>query len=159
MSLFSRILYFDQLFPDMSDAELAEKIVGDLPVDDLISAITDEVRSARRGVVRGLESSVFSSLSRGTTDKTKKALAALMKSPGAAAQFKSLMSKSFALGNGDRTTWGEATAEQHRFRANMLNKQVLSLSETRDAHLNAANLIDDAGATCLQDFDQERGVA
>jgi hypothetical protein len=60
-----------------------------------------------------------------------------------------LLRESFALGDGQRVAWGEATAEQHEQRIAFLAKQRDGLAATMERHRRALEIIRAAGASCL----------
>jgi hypothetical protein len=67
-----------------------------------------------------------------------------------------LLSTIFALGDGSQVTWGDATAEQHEQRIEMLTRNAVGVVETAARHAAAVRMIRESGATCLA---QIEGVA
>lgn len=60
----------------------------------------------------------------------------------------------FALGDGTRVRWGEATVAQHRQRIAMLEKMRAGLSETVARHEAAISEIEAAGVSCLDEIEE-----
>lgn len=60
-----------------------------------------------------------------------------------------LLASEFAVGDGRRVTWGEASMADHQSRANMLSRNAASISETAAAHLAAVRMIEERGAATL----------
>jgi len=71
-----------------------------------------------------------------------------------------LMLASFALGDGRRVLWGEATPEEHDQRIAMLTKIRDGIDATILRHMDAAAKVRAAGVSCLNDIDDlDMGVA
>ncbi len=66
-----------------------------------------------------------------------------------------LLATSFALGDGTKTTWGNATREQHQLRLDYLTAHIQGTSETAARHWAAILMLDEAGATCLRELTNE----
>jgi hypothetical protein len=60
-----------------------------------------------------------------------------------------LLSTIFALGDGSQVTWGDATAEQHEQRIEMLTRNAAGVVETAARHAAAVRMIRESGVTCL----------
>ena len=70
-----------------------------------------------------------------------------------AADRSTLLGTTFALGDGKPPVpWGEATAEQHRQRAEMLERIANGTLATATRHREAAAEIESAGVSCLNDL-------
>jgi hypothetical protein len=63
-----------------------------------------------------------------------------------------LLTSTFALPDGTRVKWGEATVDQHQQRASMFSKQATAAVENAARHINAIRDIEKAGAGCLNDL-------
>lgn len=63
-----------------------------------------------------------------------------------------LLASTFALPDGKRVTWGEATADQHRIRVNMLVKQAAGTTETAALHQKALQEMGQARVSRLADL-------
>lgn len=63
-----------------------------------------------------------------------------------------LLATVFALGDGERVTWGEATREQHQQRIAMLVGNAAGNVETAARHQAAIRMIDDSGVKRLADL-------
>jgi len=61
-----------------------------------------------------------------------------------------LLATTFALGDGSRVTWGDATVEQHTQRVEMLLASAGGTIETAGRHSAAIQMIEAHGATCLR---------
>jgi hypothetical protein len=66
-----------------------------------------------------------------------------------------LLGTKFALGDGTKVTWGEATVEQHRQYVVMLSGQVAGTVETAARHEAAIRLCEEAGVSCLGELDSQ----
>jgi hypothetical protein len=64
---------------------------------------------------------------------------------------KAILVTEFALRDGTRVTWGDATAEQHRARVSMLHEGIAANAETAARHDAALQALADCGATCLNE--------
>lgn len=60
-----------------------------------------------------------------------------------------LLSTIFALGDGCQVTWGDATAEQHEQRIEMLTRNAAGVVETAARHAAAVRMIRESGVACL----------
>lgn len=65
---------------------------------------------------------------------------------------KELMETLFALGDGTRVTWGEATITQHEQRLAMLTGNIEGLADTAARHRRAIEMIQEAGVTSLREL-------
>lgn len=63
-----------------------------------------------------------------------------------------LLDSVFALGDGQRTTWGEATVAEHRQRISLLITGAAGTVETAARHQAAIRLIEEAGVSRLADL-------
>lgn len=61
-----------------------------------------------------------------------------------------LLNSVFALGDGTRVTWGDATVEQHQQRIDLLTGMAAGTLETAARHHAAISMLEEAGATCLK---------
>jgi hypothetical protein len=68
-----------------------------------------------------------------------------------------LLDSVFALGDGRRVTWGEATIVDHQQGVEMLTTKAIAIGENAAHHLAAIALISRAGASCLREINQ--GIA
>lgn len=156
MSLGKTVRKYLKEYADLDDYAVAEKIVDELDREALLTALADEVRRYRRESVRVVETDFFKRYRTPEgVEQAKAIIEGIMDSPTSSERFRNLMGQTFALGKGERVSWGEATADQHRFRANMLGKQIATLSETKQRHVQAANLIEQTGVSCLSDLQQD----
>lgn len=62
-----------------------------------------------------------------------------------------LLNTIFALGDGTKTTWGDATVEQHRIRIQMLTSHAAGTIETAGRHDAAIRMIQGAGVSSLNE--------
>lgn len=65
----------------------------------------------------------------------------------------------FALGDGRRVTWGEATVSEHETRAEMLTGQAAGVAETAARHVAAVKMIREGGVSCLADLGDRKSAA
>ncbi len=63
-----------------------------------------------------------------------------------------LLETIFALGDGSKTTWGQATVWQHQQRIQMLAKNAAGIVETAALHSAAISMIETAGVACLAEI-------
>lgn len=68
---------------------------------------------------------------------------------------KQLAEEFFALGDGRRVRWGEATVEEHRQRIEMLERMRAGLADTVALHAEAIAAIEAAGVVCLDEIERE----
>lgn len=61
-----------------------------------------------------------------------------------------LMDALFALGDGTKVSWGDATIEQHRQRLAMLHGNLDGLAETAGRHARAIEMLEESGAHTLR---------
>ena len=62
-----------------------------------------------------------------------------------------LLSSVFALGDGRRVTWGEATVDDHKTRIVMLENQMIGTGQTASLHMKAIEMIQSNGVMKLAD--------
>lgn len=70
-----------------------------------------------------------------------------------------LLSETFALGDGRRVRWGEATAQDHQDRIDFLTKQIRGTQQTIGRHAAAIELISTANVSCLDEVTVEAVAA
>lgn len=70
-----------------------------------------------------------------------------------------LLETVFALGTGERVTWGAATIDQHRERVALLRTNILGNLETAARHEAAIQMIEQAGVKCLAQLAEAVGDA
>lgn len=63
-----------------------------------------------------------------------------------------LMETLFALGDGSRVTWGDATIDQHEQRLDMLKGNLSGLAETAGRHARAIEMLKESGAGSLREL-------
>lgn len=89
-------------------------------------------------------------------DAVREHIHALLKAEADAVRLETteeLLSTMFALGDGERVTWGEASIEQHEQRIALLVGNAAGNVETAARHEVAARMIREAGVTCLAEVD------
>ena len=129
--------------PNLSDENIARKVLKEIGVATpqamiLLSAVASVVESWRRAPVRAIERKVFRRNGGEAID--------------VAACRVDLADETFALGDGRRVSWGEATIEEHRERATLLRKHLDGVHRTLEAHLVAIAAIEEAGVKCLNEI-------
>lgn len=67
-----------------------------------------------------------------------------------------LLGSEFALGDGVRVTWGEATVEQHAQRVEMTTKNAVANAQDASRHRAAILLIESKGVTSLAEVSREK---
>lgn len=65
-----------------------------------------------------------------------------------------LMTQSFALGDGRRVSWGEATIADHEARVAFLSRKRSGLDDTIQRHRGVIDQLKQAGASCLNEISE-----
>lgn len=68
------------------------------------------------------------------------------------------LESTFALPDGRRVAWSEATRTDHEERIAYLERHMQGVQRTIDEHRTAIDLIDQHGVTCLADIDREEAA-
>jgi hypothetical protein len=143
---------FSDLHQDMyvedDPAQTAERIVNalrlsSLQADILGTLIGDYCQQYERGRVRNVEAQATRSGKR--VDPT--------------GERRQLLDESFAVGDGRRVKWGEATVADHRARIEMLTKLRDGIDATLVRHMDAISQLEQAHARCLNDIYKSKVVA
>lgn len=144
--------------PGMDAIELARRILQEDP-ETAIAALGDRIEWLRRQNVRGIEEAqhraFFDRMLRpqrrlGVTSPPD--IPPRERDEATLRQLNRFLELSFALGDGERVTWGEATIEQHERRIAMLKKQVKGTVRTIRRHEEAVRRLREAGAMCLAEL-------
>lgn len=140
MGLFSEI--HDRLGLADPDAAAAA-MVADLKLsarqrEALFPLILAECESIERARVRAVEQAVAPRVGRRVDPTGERA---------------ALLAETFALGDGSRVSWGEATVEQHEQRIAMLARLRDGIDATIARHRAAVEGIRAAGVKCLADLE------
>jgi hypothetical protein len=139
-STYERMHYYTMEFTTVEAATWA--YIGDLTPEEKDAQLFPSVRNAMRGLmrqsVRSVEKEVFGD---GTGDE--------MFSPS---DLGKLINETFALQDGTRVSWGKATVEQHRDRAEMLRGFAAGDLASAGHHEMVADMIEKAGVTCLEEI-------
>ena len=132
---------------DESSFVVAKNLIKACTKAELIPVLVNEIDRQRRMKCLNIERSYFVTLSEacklgvpGTIESIR------LKSAG---ELRELLESRFALGNGERVTWGEATIPQHLMRISMLEKKVAGINQTIGHHQEAIEMIKAAGSDCL----------
>jgi hypothetical protein len=114
-----------------------------------------EVDRQKRNVVRDAERKTFTERRQQRAQATKAAVEKIAAPIVAAVRFTNeFLALEFSLPGGRSVTWGDATAEDHAERCEMLQQKVDGLSETMGQHQEVLDLLRTAGAKCLNDLKQ-----
>lgn len=132
---------------ELSDESVAILVLKRLKVPAstsivLTPVVSTAVEMVRRQPVRNAERSAF-----------KKITNALGSAVDVVAMRAALADETFALGDGRRVKWGEATVEQHAERIVMLEKLVAGTQRTIEQHRDAVEMIEVAGVACLNEIE------
>lgn len=130
--------------------EITDRIFDDVDRDELLEMVRPvvrwQVRSSLRNVVRSLERRAFPSTPVASNGR-----------PGTEGtvldELRNLLGSGFRLPSGDWVTWGEATVSQHQERAAFMRELADSSLETASQHERAAEMIMEAGVTCLAEIE------
>ena len=131
--------------PNHDDTATARAILraADVPrkaEELLLDLVANEVWSVRRAHTRSMERKLFR---RNVGNEAADPLGARMK----------LLAETFALPDGRRVAWGEATIDDHRERIEMLNKLAGGINETISRHEQSIADIVAAGVKCLAEIE------
>lgn len=67
-----------------------------------------------------------------------------------------LLDAGFALPDGTVVKWGDATVAEHQQRVDMFSKQAIAAVEDGARHQQAIDVLTESGASCLNDYVQNR---
>jgi len=131
--------------------DLAKQIVAKFTKSALVPLVARELQHYQRACVRLVEMTTFRARMRGLDADRKD-----HQSSNQPVFTPKLLSLTFSLGDGSPSIrWGEATAEQHRLRIAMMEKQRDGINQTIDRHVAAISEIERYGVTCLDEIAQE----
>lgn len=124
------------------DREAAAAILLQLKVNRqaaivLLPIVTEAVGAERRRLVAQKEQVAFSGRAKGKDIREL------------------LVEETFAVGNGRRVAWLDATVDDHEERIVYQQKLIGSIATDIDRHKLAIKLIRNAGVTCLRELPQE----
>jgi len=123
---------------------LAEMILDNLERAELVYLIAEEIKHRKRQNVREVEHKIFQKFfEKGSENEVK---------IGTAKELQELFKAHFALGDGQEAVFGKATVEEHEQRVVMLGKDIAGLERTKQLHLEAIRIIEEAGVTCLEEI-------
>ena len=132
--------------PNGDPLVLAGSVLSKVTKADLLGLVATEIRIAQRTAVRNAERQVFRALfdnkPRGSRPVPPPSLRRLFKTP-------------FAIGDGSRVNWLDATVEQHEERIARLAEMRNGLDRTIAQHVEAVRLIKEAGVSCLAELPDE----
>lgn len=150
-----------------TDRELANAAIRECSAEALVPAVENYVRMRRRDAVRREErSAIFYALFNegpGNSCLTGKRKKQILEKVGT--ELKKLeafrrvegFNCVFALGDGRRVTWGEATKEEHLQRVAILERMRAGIEDTIERHKEAVRLLERTGARNLNElFAQEQ---
>jgi predicted lipoprotein len=131
------------------DAELvAENLLPRVSKAQLLPLLVDEVESLQRLRVRQVERRAFGG---------KRGAAAV--SERSRPRLAEVYRETFALYDGRRVSWGEATVADHRQRVDRLRMQRRAIGETIARHEDAISLCEEHGVDRLIDIGAAEGAA
>ena len=149
-------------FPDSDARWIAERAVAHLKRHDLREVVmhyaVEQVWTARRQDARRVEQNAYNRSV--YVPKAERAVRPRVSIAEAMAELQTavrleitaeLLATTFALGDGRQTTWGQATIEQHRQRADALIGQGMGTLQTAALHEAAIEMIQANGVERLSD--------
>lgn len=144
-STYARLRYFAGEHEDLDEATNA--YLDSLSDEDMRRTLFPYVRNSMRIVMRCE-----------TRGAEKKAFAGDTLADGSAAgligeRLSALLDKTFRLKDGRCISWGRATADEHRERAEWQRYLASGCLNDADHHDTAAAMIEAAGVTCLEDIE------
>lgn len=143
---------------DESDEDVARRLIATMGRKEqmiwLVRLVTREVEWHRRAQTRHVESRGFTALFEAGVSKAPaaKISTASVDDDVSSDDFRALFRQRFALGDGVRVGWGEATVDQHRQRIAMLRGLQNGIELTITRHEKAIEMIEKSKATCLDDL-------
>ena len=134
-------------FPHSKPEELAKELIGKHR-SVAIGIIAHEIEHLRRKEVQENEAEEFFALMK----HLKPAKSSPQEPTVLGAGFTEFLSELFALGDGQKTTWGEATIEQHEQRVRMLRLMKEGIEKTIERHEMAIQELRGRKLACLNDL-------
>lgn len=135
--------------PNAAINELAQRAIEEHP-ELIVPVIVEEIEHIRRMGVREQESVAVTSFLK-AMGSGGQGIGTRVNAKGEPVRLV-LPSEPFALGNGLKVTWGEATIEQHKQRIGMLRAMMLGTQQTMKLHEGAVKSLKATGALCLNDL-------
>lgn len=141
-------------YPQNDNDTIAVDVLNELRVarkaaEVLVPLVAAAVGNQRRAVTRGLERHAF------TGERGEKLPLELphdgRMDPITARRW--LIEHTFALKDGRRVLWGEATVQDHEERISLIDGQIVGLRATIKRHAEAIDLIREAGVSCLNEIE------
>lgn len=150
MSLRDKIVNALDADPDVDAALVAENLLAQVTKRELLPLLVDEVESHQRRRVRMVERRAFGQAGgTGVPSLVERSRPRLTEVYG----------EVFALYDGRRVSWGEATVAEHRQRLERLRVQRHAIGRTIERHEEAVRLCEEFGVDCLADLDAVEGAA
>ncbi len=131
--------------PDDDPDVLADKMIRRCTKRDLVPIVSHEIAHQQRALAAGREAAAFKELAVVNADS----VTVPQSSDDCLAAFRDLFEEQFALGDGTKVTWKEATEQQHLQRVELLQKQRDGLDRAITRHLDAVRLLRERGALSL----------
>lgn len=127
----------------MSAQKCAQRFVMETPDIDLQGLVREEIERIDRNGNRALELEEITRLRSGLPGNVEAV------DGGWSSR---LRSRLYQTGDGEDELFGRWTAAQHRFKARMLRSQASGLIRSAELHERAADDIESAGVSCLDDL-------
>lgn len=143
MSIQAALREFRAHHPKMAAAKCAQRFLMETPDADLSGLIRDEIERIDRNDNRALEIQEIARLRSELPGASE----------GASGSWSAqLRTRLYQTGAGDDQFFGLFTSAQHRLKARMLRSQAAGLIRTAELHERAADDIEAAGVTCLDEL-------
>ena len=143
MTLREKIVKALEADPDVDAALVADNLLPHVTKAELLPLLVDEVEAHQRRRVRQVERRAFGQTGTGTAPSMVQR---------AHPRLSEVYGEVFALYDGRRVSWGEATIDEHRQRLERLRMQRHAISRTIERHEEAIRLCEEHGVDRLADI-------
>ena len=143
MTLGEKIAKALEADPDVDALLVAENLLPQVTKAELLPLLIDEVEAHQRRRVRKVERRAFGQAGSGTAPSMVER---------SRPRLSEVYGEMFALYDGRRVSWGEATVDEHRQRVERLRVQRHAISRTIERHEEAIRLCEEHGVARLADI-------
>lgn len=159
----SQVMQAIDAYPHLPDHLLARRVSEEAGDAALLAFATEQVekfiKGERRKRIRNVEVASTTSYGNSNGLPPQSAVAALLEEYRREVIVEwttELLSAEFALGDGQRVTWGEATVDQHAMRIGLLTQNVRGNLDAIERHEAAIKAISDGGVSRLAEIGASR---